>query len=372
MNERQRVAEQEETQNQVKVDFDTECPMCSASIQFDPSSGKLICPYCGYETEIAEPDVEDQRTAQEMDFSAAEKRESYNWGVDKKTVICEECGAELIYDALQVADTCPYCGSNQVMEAATVDTLAPNGVCTFQITEKQAGENFQRWIKGKLFTPSAAKKSAKPESFQGVYIPYWTFDSHTVSHYQAMYGIDRVVKDREGNTRVETNWFPTSGIFQRFVDDELVLASTRYDRSLLQKVEPFQTTDNKAYKPDYLSGFLAERYSIGLDEGWTIAQNQIHQMLSSEISSQIRRRHGATHVMNLHFSTTHDQITYKYLMLPMWLSSFRYKDNVFQFMVNGQTGKVGGKAPISPLRVTIAVILATIVFILLYMYTQNS
>ena len=172
-------------------------------------------------------------------------------------------------------------------------------------------------------------------------MPYWTFDSHTVSHYQAMYGIDRVVKDREGNTRVETNWFPTSGIFQRFVDDELVLASTRYDRSLLQKVEPFQTTDNKAYKPDYLSGFLAERYSVGLDEGWTIAQNQIHQMLSSEISSQIRRRHGATHVMNLHFSTTHDQITYKYLMLPMWLSSFRYKDNVFQFMVNGQTGQIG-------------------------------
>lgn len=76
MNERQRVEEQEETQNQVKVDFDTECPMCSASIQFDPSSGKLSCPYCGYETEIAEPDVEDQRTAQEMDFSAAENEKA--------------------------------------------------------------------------------------------------------------------------------------------------------------------------------------------------------------------------------------------------------------------------------------------------------
>ena len=37
-------------------------------------------------------------------------------------------------------------------------------------------------------------------------------------------------------------------------------------------------------------------------------------------------------------------------MLPIWLSSFRYKEKIYRFMVNGQTGRVGGNAPISPLR----------------------
>lgn len=361
----------EDDVKEVKVDFNTECPMCSASIAFDPTSGKLSCPYCGYEAEIATPEKEAQRTAQEMDFEAADRRESYDWGVDKKTLVCEECGAESIYDALQVADTCPYCGSHQVMEASTIETLAPNGVCTFNITEKEAGSNFQKWIKGRLFTPSAAKKSAKPDAFSGVYIPYWTFDSNTMSHYTAAYGITRIVEDREGNTRTEIDWYRTSGVYQRFVDDELVLASKRYDGELLRKVEPYNTTDNKAYKPDYLSGFLAERYSIGLDEGWGIAQRQIHATLDSEITQRILRQHGASQVANLQFSTTHDQITYKYLMLPMWLSSFRYKEKVYQFMVNGQTGKVGGRAPISPIRVTIAVILALIAIYVIYVFTQS-
>lgn len=356
---------------EVDVDFNTECPMCSASIAFDPASGKLSCPYCGYETAIEVPEKEAQRTAQEMDFHAADRRESYDWGVEKKTLICEECGAESIYDELQVSDTCPYCGSHQVMAAATVDTLAPNGVCTFNITEKQAGQQFQQWIKGKWFTPSAAKKSAKPDAFTGVYIPYWTFDSHTASHYTASYGISRTVTDRDGNTRIETDWYRTSGLYQRFIDDELVLASKRYDRDLLQRVEPYDTTDNKAYRPQYLSGFLAERYSIGLDEGWGIAQGQINSKLHSEITREIYRRHGADQVSGLQFSTTHDQITYKYLMLPMWLSSFQYKSKVYQFMVNGQNGKVGGRAPISPLRVTIAVIVALIAIFFIYIFTQS-
>ena len=85
----------------------------------------------------------------------------------EKTVICKACAAETIYDALRVADSCPYCGSNQVMEASAENTLAPNGVCAFEVTDKQAGEHFQKWIKGRWFTPKAAKINAKPDAFKG-------------------------------------------------------------------------------------------------------------------------------------------------------------------------------------------------------------
>lgn len=356
---------------EVKLDFDAECPSCGASVEFNPEKGLLSCPYCGYEVEIAKPEAEEQQTAQELDFYSATERQNFDWGAEKKTVICSECAAETIYDVLQVADTCPYCGSHQVMEASTVETLAPNGVCTFQVTDKEAGVNFHKWIKGRIFTPRAAKLSAKPDAFQGVYLPYWTFDTNTVSHYNASYGINRTVRDSEGNTTTETDWYTTSGIYQQFFDDELVSATSRYDRDMMRKIEPFDLLDNKGYKAEYVTGFLAERYSIGLDEGFEHAKDSIHSQIDGSIQSKIRIERGADIVSGLTFSTSHDQITYKYLMLPIWLSSFKYKDKLYRFMVNGQTGKVGGSAPISPLRVTIATILGLAVIYFIYYFAQN-
>ncbi len=361
-----------ENAKQVKLDFDAECPSCSASIEFNPATGKLTCPYCGYETAIAAPEKQEEKVAQEMDFAMAEQRGNFNWGVEKKTVICKSCAAETIYDALQVADSCPYCGSNQVMEASAENTLAPNGVCAFEITDKQAGENFQSWIKGKWFTPRAAKESAKPDSFKGVYLPYWTFDTKTSSRYSARYGRHRTVTDKEGNTRTETDWYSTSGFYQEFIDDHLISATTRYDRNMMRKIEPFNLLNNKAYKPEYVAGFLSERYSIGLQDGWSQAKREISDHLNAQITSKIRWEHNADVVSNLHFSTTHDDITYKYLMLPIWLSSFRYKEKIYRFMVNGQTGRVGGHAPISPLRVTIAVISLVITMIIIWYFFMSQ
>lgn len=357
-----------ENVKEVKLEFDAECPSCSASIEFNPATGKLTCPYCGFETEIATPEKELEKVAQEMDFAKAEERGNFNWGVEKKTVICKACAAETIYDALQVADSCPYCGSNQVMEASSVNTLAPNGVCAFEITDKQAGQNFQEWIKTRWFTPRAAKLSARPDSFQGVYLPYWTFDTKTSSRYSAQYGINYTETDKDGNTTTHTSWYSTSGFYQEFIDDHLVSATTRYDRNMMKKIEPFNLLNNKSYKPEYVSGFLSERYSIGLEDGWKQAQREIQNHLELQITSKIRREHRADSVRSLRFSTTHDDITYKYLMLPIWLSSFRYKEKIYRFMVNGQTGRVGGEAPISPLRVTIAVILSLIVIVFIWYF----
>ena len=43
--------------------------------------------------------------------------------------------------------------------------------------------------------------------------------------------------------------------------------------------EPFRTEENKGYKPEYLAGFAAERYSIGLDSAWGIARKSIKSKL---------------------------------------------------------------------------------------------
>ena len=115
---------------------------------------------------------------------------------------------------------------------------------------------------------------------------------------------------------------------------------------------------------------MAERYSVGLKDAWEKAKEFIRQRLRSVIESEIRSRHNADHVRNYNASTAFSNITYKYLMLPVWMSAFKYKGKTYQFIVNGQSGKVGGDYPISGWRVALAILIAIVIIAILYSLTS--
>ena len=127
---------------ETKEETDKKCPQCGGIMDFDPKTGHMKCGFWDYEEEIAVSDEEPQK-AEELDFDLVDKTANKNWGVEKKTVICEACGAESIYDALQTSAVCPFCGSNQVMEANDQDTIAPGGVVPFQVNDKDASRLFK-------------------------------------------------------------------------------------------------------------------------------------------------------------------------------------------------------------------------------------
>ena len=356
-------SEQQIYSERTEKETDKKCPNCGATVVFDPATGGMHCDYCGYTCELPKP--EDGNEICEMDFESALHTESFNWGEQKKEVQCKQCGAVTIYDALETAAVCPFCGSTSVMPAANDNTIAPGAVCPFAITKDQAGERFTKWLKGKLFAPKKAKKSARPESFQGVYLPYWTYDAQTTSNFTGRAGYDKRVKDRDGNVRTETDWRYVSGIYQEFFDDITIMASKRQTDSGVRACEPFDFSKLVPYSPQVVAGFVAERYSVGLKEGWESAQKTIQSRLWASIPSYIRRHWNADRSDSVRFSTLYSNITYKYLLVPTWISSFKYKDKVYQFAVNGQTGKVGGKAPVSAWRVIIFILIIIAIIALL-------
>lgn len=348
-----------------KEETDKKCPQCGGVMDFDPASGKLKCPYCDYEESI--PVSEDTpKKAEELDFFSASFTANKDWGIATKTVLCKACGAESIYDSMQTSAICPFCGSNQVMEANEQDTIAPGGVVPFSISDKEAAELFKKWIKRKWFCPKLAKDSAKPKRFNGIYLPYWTFDSNTYSSYQGEYGIQHTRKDAKGNTHVETTWHRTHGTHKEFINDELILATSKHDSSILRHLEPFDTESNKTYKPEYIAGFVAERYSLGLKDAWEQAKDAIKNRLKRHISDKIQSEHHADTTRNIRLDTKFDDITYKYLLLPVWVSNFKYNDQVYQFMVNGQTGKVAGKTPLSIPKIILTTLAIIALIALLY------
>lgn len=349
-----------------KEETDKKCPSCGGVMDFDPVTGGLSCPYCGHKEEI--PGKNDGLgAAEELALENAEKVGNCDWGAAKKTVICKACGAESVYDALEISAECPFCGSNQVMEASDQNTMAPGGVVPFQISDKQASDLFKGWIRHKWFCPKLAKESAKAKHFKGIYLPFWTFDAMTNSKYRGEFGRDKVKKKSNGETQIETTWHPVKGSYEKFYDDELICATTNHNQSMLLGLEPYHTADNKAYRPEYVAGFAAERYAIGIKEAWGMAKESISYKLRGSIEKKIMEENHADRIRNLQIDAAFSKLTYKYLLLPVWISSYKYKEKVYQFMVNGQTGKVSGKTPISIPKVIITGVAAVLIIILLAM-----
>lgn len=343
---------------------DRKCPQCGGVMDFDPVLSKLHCPYCDYTEEIPK-DENIPEHAQELDFESAEFTGNFDWGTEHKTVTCKSCGATTVYDALEVANECPYCGSNQVMEASGVKTLAPGGVVPFKIDAKMAGQKFTQWLSRKWFCPNEAKRSAKPDSFTGIYLPFWTFDADTSSTYTGEYGYQKRRKkgDKE---EVYYEWHKGSGQFDQFIDDELVSAcGDNHDQSIIESIKPFKTEDNVSYRPEYIAGFAAERYSLGLKDAWKKAKEEIKDRLKSIAEDKLRTRHNADTTRNVQIQSQFSNITYKYLLLPVFISSFTYNGKVYQFMVNGQSGKVGGKSPVSVWKVLIFILIILLIVALI-------
>lgn len=343
---------------------DKKCPHCGATVTFDPATGGMHCEYCGYTCQIPSPESENEIC--ELDFEAALHTESHNWGEQKKSVQCKQCGAVSIYDALETAALCPFCGSTNVMPAATEDTIVPSAVCPFTVTKEDAGKEFSNWLSHRWLAPKEAKQNASPDAFQGVYLPYWTYDAQTTSSFTSRAGYDS--KDDDSHTK--TRWRRVNGVYQKFINDQTVLASKRHADSYVTSCEPFDFSKLVPYSPQVVAGFIAERYSVGLKEGWEMAQKNIQSRLRSDIGNYVRHHWRADRYDSLKFSTIYSNITYKYLLVPVWISSFKYKDKVYQFVVNGQTGKVAGKSPVSAWRVLWLILIGAAIMAALYFLNE--
>lgn len=352
------------------------CPSCGGNMVFDPNTQGLFCPYCSSKSEIAN----ENRDIREYDFAAAEDEALKDWGEEKRVIKCESCGAETVLNQNSTAEFCSFCGSSYIVNTNLAAGIAPESLVPFKISREKALGNFKEWINKRFFAPNDLKREYKGQRLRGMYIPFWTYDSDTYSTYSGeagTYYYETVTEWVEENgqrkmvTRQERRirWWPTSGTYSRSFDDVLVNASKQIDNSLISSLEPYHLSELVAYKPEFLSGFLAERYSINLKEGWDRAVDEI----KSSIRAGVRNQINADEVRNLSISTSYSNIRYKHLLLPVWISSYNYKNKVYRYMVNGQTGEVRGHAPVSPWKIAILIlIIAAIAGIIILAVKDNN
>lgn len=353
------------------------CPGCGGRPVWSPKTAGLQCPFCGLDI----PVDQDRSTPQTHDIHTAPATDEAAWGDAKRVFRCQACGAETVLGANESATACAFCGSPQVLEDQSARGIAPETVLPFAVDQSSAVGSFRTWLKHKLFAPGKVKKMAQLGQMTGVYLPHWMFDDHAEADYTGLEGhayyVDvPVTVQRDGKTVTEMRrerrirWEPTAGHVSDDFADVSVPGSERLERHLLQSVQPYDLTGLCRYRAEYLSGFAAENPSVPLQKGWDNARDRIENHMVALAKQDILSRADEARVNQA--ETSHANTRYKLTLLPMYLSSFRYKDRIYRILVNGQTGKCSGESPVSPWRVLALVLLLAAIGAGIYYLTQGA
>ena len=207
---------------------EVKCPGCGASIgiKYDPEALNLTCPFCGLVSKLPQPGT--VPSIEELDFNSALQRASVNWGNIKKMITCANCGGSTIYDAEQVTGACPFCGSTSVTPAAeNAEIMAPQAVIPFAVTKEQTQLCFDNYLNTRRV---ASKKvyGCKLENVIGIYLPFWTYDTLSVSSYEAH--------------TYETKYTPRQyfrGVMTQYFDDLVIYGSDKIRNQNIKRVQEF-------------------------------------------------------------------------------------------------------------------------------------
>jgi len=347
------------------------CNSCGAKLEFAPGTSALKCPYCGAQNTIEQPAGE----VQELDFyeffaRAAEQGESE----EKQTVKCTACSAVSTVDKNISMNKCPFCGSQLTAQAKASRLIKPGAVLPFKVTRNKAADEFRTWLSSLWFAPGELKNYATTSGgIKGMYIPYWTYDARVTTEYRGQRGEDYHEteyydeEDSDGNTVTRsrtvtrTRWYPAGGCVENTFDDVLVPAGRSLPPEVVATLEPWDLKNLVAYADEYMSGFQAEAYQVELGDGF----EQAKSLMESGVRRSVERDIGGDHQQISTIRSQYDDITFKHILLPVWISAYRYRDKTYRFIVNARTGQVQGERPWSVAKIGLVVCAVIVVLIVI-------
>jgi len=341
------------------------CTSCGAELEFKPGTTSLTCQYCSALNEIPAA----AEAVEELDYQAVlaglDKSSEH---IERINSHCTSCGANVEMAANTTSQSCPFCGSNMVATGVSEKVIKPRSVLPFKVEQKKARELFRAWLASRWFAPGKLKKLATVEGdstykgsggIAGLYLPHWTYDCQAVTPYTGQRGDyyyvtvpTTVMVNGKSQTRMvqqrRTRWSWVSGAVQNSFDDVLVIATTSLPAEQLHALGAWDLKELVPYRDEFLSGFRAETYTIDLPRGFVAAQGMMDPVIQAAIRADIGgdEQRVATH------STGYNRITFKHILLPIWISAYRFNGKVFRFLVNARTGAVTGERPYSAWKIT--------------------
>ncbi|MFM8978927.1 MAG: zinc ribbon domain-containing protein [Planctomycetia bacterium] len=319
-----------------------------------PLAGWVSCPRCSRRGRKGQPFCEHCGQRLYVEEAAPEARQR---------VPCTQCGATVAFPAGQRTATCPFCDTPYVGTGeVSAQRLEPEFVLPFSVAEAAARAAFQAWIgAGGPFVPGDLRQKARLDAPRGVYLPFWSFSARSDSSYTARVGehwwetvVTTSVVNGRTVTRTQrvrrTEWYPFGGRFHQFHAHYLVSGSRGLPQGEADAIKPWPVSDVLRYQPQYLSGWMAEEYTIGRDEAQATSMQAFKQREREAVAAHLPGDTGEVTALETSFSEVTDDLLY----LPVWLLAYTYGGRTYRYVINGATGRAHGTRPRSVPRMLAA------------------
>lgn len=294
------------------------CKNCGGNVVYHPDKKKMYCPHC---------EGEDSEEAIKSPIMTE----------------CANCGAPMEFSGYTSACKCEHCGCFTIVEERVEGEFTPHLILPFRISKEKAVELLRKEFQSRYFTPATFLSAATLEGMEGIYVPFFLYDYLANFDYEGMG--TKVRSWRSGNTEfVETSYFRVERNMDMDFDLIPVDASINMDDKIMDLLEPFGGKELREFDKKYMSGFQGECFSQGLMELEPRAQEKARrdsEELLRDTLSGYTTLHADRKQLNLKRQTA------KYALLPVWVYHYSYHNQKYDYYVNGQSGKILGKTPVS-------------------------
>ena len=301
-------------------DLIEKCTVCQALIDQED----LFCANCGAE-------------APKRDESRQHRSETARHAFE-----CSGCGASMSYDAAAGSLRCPFCASVDLVAQADHKALAPQRVAPFQLNRDEAVQIMRRWLGRGFWRPGDLSESAAVVTMTPVYVPYWVFEATTHTYWTA--DTSRTPSGARGD------WYPLTGEHRGRYEGLLVGASGALTPGETAALCPFDL--DRGVTPDQvdLENVTVEQFAVARKYARPLARAGLEAAEANTCDAQ----YVPDRSRNLKVNVRIEGLTSQPVLLPIWIMAYRYRDRVFRFVANGQSGKATGSAPVSMFKIAAA------------------
>ncbi len=286
---------------------------------------------------------------------------------DVLTFECDSCGARICFETGQRTTRCPFCGIPWVANRPAVrDRPQPVFALGFAIDRDSALKAVGQWISRQKLKPFGLK-AATAEAIAGIYLPCYLYSAAANSHYQARVAENytRLAIDKDGvGMRAGTEYRDFSGRHATYVTDILVTASCGVSNEEVQAIEPFDLSKLCRYSPAIIAGWNSEEPSRSTEDCLRLGRFEG----DAAVTTLLRDFMPGDSVVTLKHATEFTEESLDHTLVPVWV--FAIRDNPqkppVRILVNGQTGKIGGKIPHSNAKLGVLIVLGLAVLAALF------
>ncbi len=353
------------------------CTNCGAELTYKPGTTAITCAYCGHHETI----LQDQDGFKELALKPyLDEMGAQSHSEEIVMLHCKNCGANQHIEEHYKSLHCVYCTMPLIVEDAyKEDWILPGAVLPFQFDQKKSHQLFSKWVKGLWFAPNNLKKAAlDPQNTKGLYLPYWTFDAQLYANYTGQRGTYYYVSvpytttvNGKTVTRMRqqrrTRWTPVSGSVQGFVDDTLIKASHQRKNLIPKKISNWNLEALQPFNTGFLAGFVTEKYTIPLKDGHLASTKEAELIAKSWARRDIGGDTQRVQSIDMRLSDE----TFKHILLPVYVSAYRFHDKKYNFFINGQTGTISGSRPYSFWKIFFLV-LCIVAVVLIIVWLSNK